>query len=669
MHDFGYFEEEKLGKPYDLRLMGRLLPYARPYWGLFLISVVLIFLVTGIELAVPYVTKVAIDRHIVPQSVEGKEAAGRSRSLIVDPSDPDVRAVAEKYPGLFEATDGGKLRITYSDLSRINRDDRARLRRDDLSGVARLAMLFVVLIVMEVGLNFSRMMLMEVMGQRIMRDLRLHLFAHIQNLSMAFFTRNSVGRLVTRATNDIQNMYELFVSVIAFLFKDLALLAGIAVVLLSIQWRLALVSFAVLPFVLYASFLFARQARGAFRELRIKVAEINSRFSETIGGIRVLQTFRQERRNYDRFQRLNHENYLAGMRQIRVFAVFMPLIELLGSVAIAVVIFYGGTSVLQDRITLGELVAFISYMKMFFRPIRDIAEKYNIMQNAMASAERIFLIFDSRDRIPDPPADQARADLPGRRITSVEVEGVSFGYLKDEPVLEEITFAMGAGETVALVGPTGSGKTSLINLLMRFYEPQNGLIRINGVDIRRVPAADLRNRMALVTQDPYLFSGTIRENVLQGVSMDEDALGKILDAANCSRLLDRLPQGVDTSLSEGGASISSGERQLLSIARAFARDPELIILDEATSYIDSDTEARIQEALARLMRGRTAIIVAHRLSTAWSADRIIVLYQGRIRESGTHAELMAKGGFYHQLHQLQNGDFSSGISLDHLKRS
>jgi ATP-binding cassette subfamily B protein len=424
-----------------------------------------------------------------------------------------------------------------------------------------------------------------------------------------------------------------------------------------------------LPFVLYASFVFARQARGAFRELRIKVAEINSRFSETIGGIRVLQTFRQERRNHERFERLNHENYLAGMRQIRVFSVFMPLIELLGSVAIAVVIFYGGTSVLRDRITLGELVAFISYMKMFFRPIRDIAEKYNIMQNAMASAERIFLIFDSRDRIPDPPADRARTDVPGERITSVEVEGVSFEYLKDEPVLEEITFSMAAGETVALVGPTGSGKTSLINLLMRFYDPQEGRVRINGIDIRDVPAAELRGRMALVTQDPYLFSGTVRENVLQGVAMGEDALQEILDAANCGHLLNRLPQGVDTPLSEGGASISSGERQLLSIARAFARDPELIILDEATSYIDSDTEARIQEALARLMRGRTTIIVAHRLSTARGADRIIVLYRGRIRESGSHDELMDRGGFYHRLHQLQNGDFSSGISLDHPKRS
>ena len=669
MHDFGYFEEEQLGKPYDLRLMGRLLPYARPYWGLFLISVILIFLVTGVELAVPYVTKLAIDRHIVPQSVEGEKGTGRTRSLTVDPSDPDVRAVVEKYPDLFDATGDGKRRIAYPDLSRIDHGDRARLRRDDLSGVARLALLFVVLIVMELGLNFSRMMLMEVMGQRIMRDLRLHLFAHIQNLSMAFFTRNAVGRLVTRVTNDIQNMYELFVSVIAFLFKDLALLAGIAVVLLSIQWRLALVSFAVLPFVLYASFVFARQARGAFRELRIKVAEINSRFSETIGGIRVLQTFRQERRNHERFERLNHENYLAGMRQIRVFSVFMPLIELLGSVAIAVVIFYGGTSVLRDRITLGELVAFISYMKMFFRPIRDIAEKYNIMQNAMASAERIFLIFDSRDRISDPPADRARTDVSGERITSVDVEEVSFEYLKGEPVLEEITFSMAAGETVALVGPTGSGKTSLINLLMRFYDPREGRVRINGVDIRDVPAAELRGRMALVTQDPYLFSGTVRENVLQGVSMDEDALQEILDAANCGHLLDRLPQGVDTPLSEGGASISSGERQLLSIARAFARDPELIILDEATSYIDSDTEARIQEALARLMRGRTTIIVAHRLSTARGADRIIVLYRGRIRESGSHDELMDQGGFYHRLHQLQNGDFSSGISLDHPKRS
>lgn len=677
MHDFGYFEEDKLGKPYDVRLLRRLYPYAGPYWRLYAAAIVFVVLITLVELAIPYVTKIAIDRYIVPGSaktersgpapgtgpaasgdVSGAKSEGR-RFLTVSPVTPEIRGILDRYPGIatFKTdpeTNETAARIPYKDLKKIETADLTRLRRDDLSGVAVMALIFLGLIVFQFVFNFCQVMIMEWAAQRIMYDMRLKLFSHIQELSVAFFNRNSVGRLVTRTTNDIQNLYEMFTSVITFVFKDVFLLVGIAVVLLSIDWKLALVSFTVIPFVLWAAFVFAHHARDAFRVLKIKLAEINTRFSETIGGVKVIQAFRQERRNYRRFKVLNHENYEAGMRQIHVFAIFMPVIELLGSVAIAIVIFYGGGGVLGGSITLGALVAFISYMKMFFRPIRDIAEKYNIMQNAMASAERIFLILDSRDRVPDPPAD--RAAPPPERIDSLQFEDVSFEYLEGEPVLKGISFSLRAGESVAVVGPTGAGKTSLINLITRFYDPQGGRVRVNGRDIREMATSALRSRMALVTQDPFLFSGTIRGNI-QPVEapLSDEEMTSVLAAANCKGLVDRLPRGLDTELSEGGASISSGERQLLSIARAFARDPDLILLDEATSYIDSETEAHIQEALWNLMRDRTAILVAHRLSTARQADRILVVHRGRIIESGAHETLMATGGFYYRLHQLNGG--------------
>ncbi len=672
MHDFGYFEEEELGKPYDVGLLRRLFPYAKPYWRFYAAAIALVVLITLVELSIPYVTKITIDRYIVPGAATSDRAPGGpvsapaaggasaesagKRYLTVDPVTPEIRDILERYPAMVDyRTDPESgvttARIPYTELKEMDREDLARLRGEDLSGVTLMAALFLGLIIFQFVFNFCQVMIMEWAAQRVMYDLRLQLFTHIQGLSVAFFSRNSVGRLVTRTTNDIQNLYEMFTSVITFVFKDLFLLVGIAVVLLSIDWKLALVSFTVIPFVLWAAFVFAHHAREAFRTLKIKLAEINTRFSETIGGVKVIQAFRQERRNYRRFATLNHENYQAGMRQIHVFAIFMPVIELLGSVAIAIVIFYGGARVLGGGVTLGALVAFISYMRMFFRPIRDIAEKYNIMQNAMASAERIFQIQDSRNRIPSPSPGNAVA--APERIASLAFEDVSFEYVPGEPVLKGISFTIRAGESVAVVGPTGAGKTSLINLITRFYDPKEGRVLINGVDIRRMETAALRSRIALVTQDPFLFSGAVRENIQPVESpLSEAEMAGVLKAANCQSLVDRLPEGLETELSEGGASISSGERQLLSIARAFARDPELILLDEATSYIDSETEAHIQEALWNLMKDRTAILVAHRLSTARQADRILVVHRGRIIESGSHEALIAKAGFYYRLHQL-----------------
>jgi ATP-binding cassette subfamily B multidrug efflux pump len=668
MHtDFGYFEEKQLGKPYDVKLLKRLYPYTLPYRLLLLWSIILVVLITLLDLSLPYITKIAIDRYIVPQkesivNQRPDSAEDKIRYLKADITDPAIRAIVNKYSGRFEIDDS-LARISFDNLSQIEKKDLAILRKDDLAGVTFITGIFLAIVIAGFILNMVQVILMEYTGQMIMHDLRVRLFAHIQSLSVAFFTRNPVGRLVTRVANDIQNMHELFTSVIVFVFKDLFLLTGITVVLLSINLRLALVSFTVIPFVLYASIHFSGQAREAFRILRLKIAEINTRFSETIGGITVIQLFLQEKRNYLGFKRLNHEHFLAGMRQVHVFAVFMPVIELLGAVAIALVIFYGGGEVLAESISLGALVAFLSYMKMFFRPIRDIAEKYNILQNSMASAERIFLILDSTESLPQSvPAVESGTTSGSKiqrqtlgKISEVSLKNVFFGYIKGETVLKNVSFSITAGKTLALVGPTGSGKTSIINLIIRFYDPSSGQVLLNGIDIKKIYTPYLRAKMALVMQDPFLFSETIRNNVTLGKrDISETALQQIIERSNCKNFIDRLPAGLDTVLSEGGASISSGERQLISIARAFARDPDLIILDEATSYIDSETEYKIQGGLFNLMANRTSVIVAHRLSTARGADKIIVLNRGKIVEAGNHLELMQNKGFYFRLNQLQS---------------
>ncbi len=667
MHtDFGYFEEKQLGKPYDVKLLARLYPYTQPYKLLLAASIVLVVFITLLDLSLPYVTKIAIDRYIVPkiESAGGPghgPVEGNIRYLKADLTDPGIRAVVEKYPHFFKIH-GASAIIPYDDLPKLAKKDLGILRKNDLAGVTWITAVFLAIVLMNFVFNMAQVLIMEYTGQMIMHDLRVRLFNHILGLSVSFFTRNPVGRLVTRVANDVQNMHELFTSVIVFVFKDLFLLVGIAVVLMGINLRLALVSFTVIPFVLWASIYFSGQTRDVYRILRLKIAEINTRFSETIGGIRVIQLFLQEQRNYLDFKHLNHEYYLAGMRQIHVFAVFMPVIEILGAVAIAVVIFYGGGGALAGTISLGALVAFISYMKMFFRPIRDIAEKYNILQNAMASAERIFLILDSTETIPLPVSDRKSDPETGSKIMSetldkiseISMENVSFAYIKDETVLKNISFRIRAGKTLAVVGPTGSGKTSIINLLIRFYDPTSGGVFLNGIDVKNIDPAVLRAKMALVMQDPFLFSDTIRRNITLGKGdISEAALQRILKDSNCKMFVDRLPDGLDTVLSEGGGSISSGERQLISIARAFARNPDLIILDEATSHIDSDTEHKIQEALDNLMARRTSIVVAHRLSTARDADTILVLNRGRIIEAGNAAELMQLKGFYFRLNQLQ----------------
>jgi ATP-binding cassette subfamily B protein len=653
--DYGYFEEARLGKPYDLALLRRLAPLARPHRRLLGWSVALVLLITLLDLALPLLTKIAVDRFIVPgrtDVAEGRPAEPAvGRRLAVDLAEPGAAAAAARYPDLLQV-EGARGLIAFEDLPKLAAHDLQRLRHGDLSGLAWLTLAFVLMSAVGFALNFAQAMVMEITGQRIMHDLRMGLFAHVQNLALEFFTRNPVGRLVTRLTSDVQNMYELFTSFVSFLFKDLMLLIGIAAVMLALNWRLALVAFVVIPAVAAASIIFARRARDIFRTLRVQVAEINSRFSETIGGMRVIQLFRREEANHRRFAALNHENYLAGMRQIRVLAVFMPLVEVLAVVAVSLIIWYGGGRVLDQTLSLGSLVAFMAYIRMFFRPLRDLAEKYNILQNAMASAERIFLVMDNTTTLPSPPV-QTAAGPAIETIESLSFDHVDFAYVPGERVLKSVCFELRRGETLAVVGPTGAGKSSLINLIPRLYDPTAGSVRLNGRDLRSLSSGLFRDKMALVMQDPFLFSGSIRRNIFETDPLpDRGRVDAIIAAANLQGLVARLPEGLDTPLGEGGSLISSGERQLIAIARAFARNPQLILFDEATSHIDSQTELLIQQALTRLMRQRTALVVAHRLSTVRHADRILVMNRGRIIESGTHPELMALKGFYYRLHQL-----------------
>jgi ATP-binding cassette subfamily B protein len=668
MHpEYGYFEETRLGKPYDVKLLKRLLPLIFPYKALILCSILLVIGITALDLALPYVTKVAIDRYIVPQTTDAAAVSGRSdeprkRYLSVDLNDPKQQGIVQKYSTLFQI-DGQTALISYDALARLEKSDLKILRQRDFSGLGTMAVIFLVIIFLNFILNFVQKMIMEYSGHMIMHDLRMKLFTHIQNLAIEFFTRNPVGRLVTRVTNDVQNMHELFTSVISLVFKDCFLLVGIAALLLVLNWKLALVSFTVLPIVVYASAKFSVKARDVFRTLRIQIAEINTRFAETIDGIRVIQLMGQESKNYKKFKQLNHDNYLAGMQQIHVLAVFMPIIELLGVIAVALVIFYGGSRVLNEAMSLGTLVAFISYIRMFFRPIRDLAEKYNILQNAMSSAERLWLILDTKNTLPKMHFSARPPMLD--RIRKIRLENVSFSYIGDEKVLKNISLQIDAGETLAVVGPTGAGKTSLINLLPRFYDPTSGRLLINDIDVRRFDSRMFREKMALVMQEPFLFSGTVRENIFEKADrIPEETVQEIIDASNCRDLIQRLPDGLETALTVGGTSISSGERQLISIARAFARNPQLILFDEATSYIDSQTEMWIQQALQKLMEKRTAIIVAHRLSTVRHADRIIVLNRGRIIETGTHAELMDRQGFYFRLSQFQGSEVRNQMTDD-----
>ncbi len=699
-HD--HHDEEVLGKPYDARLVRRLLMYVKPYMRLVVVAVIILTFVAGFELALPYITRLAIDDYIVAtarlvqvDAGAGGDTGAFARAFIQEHSDDlvpvdgaaggaflvrskhlsgyDPRAVARatdagiigegnyyladresvEKSGVDDAgflSAGSMVGIPMEKFGEISSDQIWMIRENDFRGLARVALLIVAILVLTFAFSLFQINMMELTSQRVMYDIRMKVLRHLQSLSLSFFDKNPVGRLVTRATNDVEVLHEMFTSIVIMLLRDVFILIGVIILLLRLNWRLALVCFAVLPFMAWATAIFSVRIRDAFREVRVRVARINASLQENIGGMRVTQIFARELESHRRFANINHDNFLAAMRQIKVFAVFMPLMELASSVAIGLVIWYGGGKVIQNTLSLGTLVAFLSYVQMFFRPIRNLAEQYSTMQQAMASSERIFLLLDNKEIIPEPSEPRVPVEVEGQ----IAFENVSFSYDGNEYVLRDVSFEVEPGETVAIVGATGAGKTSIISLLERFYDVQKGRITLDGIDIRMFPKKFLRSHLGLVMQDVFVFAGDIKGNIRLGNdAITDDEVRAVAKHVNADRFIERLPGKYDEEVHERGATLSTGQRQLLAFARALAFDPKILILDEATSNIDTETEQLIQDALVRLMEGRTSIVIAHRLSTIQHADKILVMHKGKIREVGSHQELLAKKGYYYRLYELQ----------------
>jgi ABC-type multidrug transport system fused ATPase/permease subunit len=544
----------------------------------------------------------------------------------------------------------GSIIIPLKNLNNLKPEEILTIREKDLRGVALVGIVLLFFLFTSFGLGYVQYYMLERTGQNIMQDIRLELFQRIQSQSVSFFDRHPVGSLVTRVTNDVENLNEMFKSVAVTVFKDIFILTGILAVLLYLNWRLALVCFTLIPIIFGVTLLFSYLAREVFRELRAKVAQINTFLQECIPGMRVIQLFTREAYQMGRFARINHENYLAGMKQIRVFAVFMPLMEVFASLIVALLIWHGGGKVISEQLTLGSLVAFIGYMRMFFKPIQDISEKYNIMQSAMASAERIFGFMDQREEIPEPLNPIRSTQVKGH----LQFKDVSFAYRADHDILHDVSFEIKPGEMVAIVGATGAGKTTVVNLIERFYDPGRGQILLDGVDLREWSKSELRSHIGFVLQDVFIFSGSLVDNITLGQDeISRQTIQKAVREANAHEFIRKLQDGLDHKIGEGGSTLSTGERQLLSFARALAHQPKVLILDEATSSVDPETERLIQEAIFKMTKRRTTLVVAHRLSTIRKADHILVMHHGQIREQGTHEALMDRGGIYYKLNKLR----------------
>jgi len=601
MHDFR--EDEVLGKAYDSRLMKRLLKYVKPYWRQVAISVFLVIVLAILNPLRPYITKFAIDDYIL---------------------------------------------------------------KSNYVGLAKLSLLLFGLLLVQGVIQYLLNYTTEWIGHKTIFDLRMEIFSHLQRLALKFFDRNPTGRLVTRVTNDVESLNEMYSSGIVLVFGDIFTIIGILYFMFKLSFELSLVTLSVLPLLFYATFLFRKKAREAYREVRTLIARINAFLQEHFSGISVVQVFNREEEEFRKFDQINSKYRDANIKSIFYYAVFFPVVELISAIGIALIIWYGGGEVVKGTVTIGVLISFIQYTEMFFRPVRDLSEKYNIFQTAMASAERIFKLLDTKIFIKQPENPVKLEKVRGE----IEFRNVWFKYkddsdgLSDEGwILKNVSFKINAGEKVAIVGATGSGKSTIINLIGKFYEVQRGQILIDGIDIKDIDERDLRKHIAIVLQDVMLFSGDILTNITLG--NEKIPFEKVVESARligADKFIEKLPKGYFEAVHERGANFSVGERQLISFVRALVYDPKILVLDEATSSVDVETEYIVQKAIDKLLENRTAIIIAHRLSTIQNSDRIIVLHKGEVREIGTHMELLEKKGIYYRLYQLQYKDRKAKIS-------
>jgi len=697
-HESSSFIDDNVeGRGYDLKLMKRLFRFVGPHRKLIFLAMLFMLVSTGVELLLPYITKQGIDKYLaklyqvysdVPSICDSVMTLEPAPGDFIRLSSDTVLVRKASLDGVDPATvhrleaDGHLLRDTYyvfpSDrfggqagwtstdywivpearISSIPPEVLFDIRGSDIRGINRLALLFVGLLLISLFAGYGHVMTLVIAGQRSMYDMRTALFNHIHTLSLNFFSKNPVGRLVTRVSNDVEALNEMFSAVLVNLVKDILLVFGTVAILIAMNFRLAMISLAVLPLFAVASILFRIKARKAYRNVRKYLAELNSSIAEDISGVKVVQIFRQEAARLRRYLAINDNYYRASMNQLYIFGVFRPVINVLSQIGIAAVLIYGGISTISGALTLGALVAFISYVQQMFRPISDMSEKFDIMQSAMASSERIFGIMDTRPEIEESPSALQPVRLAGR----VEFEKVHFSYDADAPVLKDISFSIEPGRSVALVGPTGAGKTSIISLLTRFWDVDTGRILLDGTDLRDHSTETLRKNISIVLQDAFIFSRSVADNIRLSAPLSMEEVRRASDLVQATDFIDRLPGGFETVMAERGATLSTGQKQLICFARALAHDPRVLVLDEATSNVDPTTEQLIQQAIETLMRGRTSIIVAHRLSTIQKCDEIMVIDAGRILERGSHQELLSRRGIYYNLYLLQWGNSESSAT-------
>ncbi|WP_291559813.1 MULTISPECIES: ABC transporter ATP-binding protein [unclassified Clostridium] len=666
-------EEESLMKQYDSKLMKRLLKFAKPYKLHILGVIVIMFIVTCLDLLRPYIIKSTIDNDINPDKssyiitekavnnsikirdgfyvVNNHSLDGKRASLIYDDKKAYVIDGEIKENAPYNI-DGERLiqgENTYS-AYKISKEEVKTLRSNSLLSVSRKALYILVISILIFILNYIQIFILQYTGQKIVYNIRDTVFRHVEGLSLSFFDKNPVGRLVTRVTNDVETLNEMYTSVLVYLFKDFFLITGIIIAMFLLDVKLALITIVTLPLIILVSYIFKKYDREAYRKVRARLSRINSSLAENISGMKIVQIYGKEDKKYREFDDINTSYSEAAMKQIKVFAIFRPVMDFIYQIALAILIWAGGKAVLNADINIGVLYAFVSYIQQFFQPIFDLSEKFDIMQSAMASSERIFMLLDTDTTIKNSENPVEVQRFKGE----IEFKNVWFAYNNEDWVLRNVSFKINIGETIAFVGATGAGKTSIISLISRLYDIQKGEILIDGINIKTMRKEDLRRNLATVLQDVFLFTGDIKSNVrLNNDSISDEEVIRACEYVNANIFIEKLPEKYDAPVNERGSTFSQGERQLVAFARALAFNPPILVLDEATANIDTETESLIQDALGKLTEGRTTIIVAHRLSTIKNADKIIVLHKGKIREVGNHEELLVKDGLYSNLYKLQ----------------